>query len=60
MKRKTRRTLERQAEAVRRESSTFPIDLQKLLALDGVRSEILKAAEVADKQGRKGGGRELQ
>lgn len=62
MKAKDRRKLERQAEAIRREQSLFPVDLQKLLAVDSFKAEILKAAEIAEKQGRqrKGCDKELR
>lgn len=57
MKRKDRRQHEREMEAARREASLFPIDMRKLLAVDTFRAEIIKAATVAEKQSREGGGR---
>lgn len=60
MKRKDRRRQEREVEQIRRQQSCFPMDLQKLLAVDSFKAEILKAAEIAEKQGRQRKGRDKE
>ena len=55
MKAKDRRKLERQAEQIRREMGLPQLDIKQLLSVDAFRTEILRAAEIAEKQTRKGG-----
>ena len=60
MKAKDRRKQERAAEQIRREMGLPQLDIKRLLAVDTFRAEILKAAEIAEKQSRKGGDQKLR